>query len=148
MGYGADYTAIWDALITAVQGCSSFSSTNTSGAYIKDWTGVTYPIAMIRPRRDQRVSTEIGAGIEERVGVFRIEIRNLGTGTQDDQDTIISLVGEIKDAIDADPTLGGVANVNATAEDSEIDFSLRPRGNAVVYYAIMLIKIVYIRVLG
>jgi hypothetical protein len=147
LGYSTDFTAIFDALISTVQSCSSFTTSNTTGAYIKDWSGVSYPVCTIRPRSDERIAWEIGNRIEERRAVFRVEIRNLGTGTQNNQDTMISLVGEIKDAIDGSNDLGGVSGIALIAYDQDIEYSQR-RGvdrNAVIYYSIMLIRVEYTR---
>ena len=147
MGYGTDLIGVWNALIATVQACSSFSSSNTMGGYLKDWAGVTYPICWIRPMEDDPVQTTLGDGLKQRKATFRIGIKKDGTGTKANQESMINLVGEIKDQIDGNRKLGGVTGITVLADEVKVSFSLQAEARSLVwYYVRMQIPILYSRV--
>jgi len=141
MAYGTIITAVFDALITKIQSCSSFSTTNATGKYYTSWQGVTYPVVMIRPLRDVFLSKMIGYKISPQDLTFRIEIKNTGTGTKANINTMISLVGEIVDAIEAEKNLGAVANTNLICTIRNIDYSLERSKSAIFYHAFITVLI-------
>jgi len=145
-GYSTDFQAIWDALINTIVSTTTFTSTNTSGAFYKSWQGVTYPICTVRPREDKRIEEEVGGVTERRLATFRVEIRSKGTGLQDDQDTIIGYVGEIKDAIVANSSLG-CTTVPCHAYDFRVEYSQQGQGkSAVIFFAVMEVQVLWARI--
>lgn len=145
MGYSTDFTAILDALITTIVATTTFTSDNTSGAYLKSWQGATYPICLVRPRSDAAITVMMGEVHAERLAVFRVEVRAKGTGTQDDLDTIIGYAGEIIDQIEGNRNLGVTTGIFIDVENINVDYSLSPAESAVFYYAILEVRIRYIR---
>ena len=143
MGYATDYQTLYQGLIDTIIATTTFTSTNTTGAYIKDWAGVTYPTCMVRPMRDRLISTELGGALEVREARFKVIIKNTGTGTKANQDTIIGYVGEIIDKIKTSRNLG--VSMAAEASDEDTDYSLSSDRSAVFYYAIMTIKVLWHR---
>lgn len=143
MTYSTDLKAIFDGLISTIIATSSFTSTNTTGAYIKSWEGVTYPVCMVRPTRDRLAFKEIGGAIEQREVSFKVIIKNDGTGIQDDQDSIMDLAGEVIDQIRSSPNLG-VTTFKVEAEDQEIDYSMSETPSAIFYYAVLTVRVLYL----
>jgi len=144
MTYGTQYKAIYQALIDTIVATTTFTTTNTTGNYIKDWTGITYPTCMVRPMKDRLVTTELSGALEQREARFKIIIKNTGTGTKTDQDTIIDYVGEIIDQIKSSRNLG-LSSVSAEASDEDIDYSLSTDRSAIFYYAIIIVRVNYVR---
>ena len=145
MGYGSNFTAILDALITTIVATTTFTSANTSGAYLKSWQGVDYPICIVRPRNDNAVTVHINEVHAERRAVFRVEVRAKGTGTQDNLDTIIGYVGEIVDQIEGNRNLGVTTGMFVDVENINVDYSISPAESAIFYFAILEVRIRYIR---
>lgn len=144
MGYTTDFQTIYQAVIDAIVATSTFTTTNTTGAYMKDWTGISYPVCMVRPMKDTLISTELGGILEIREARFKVTIKNSGTGTKTDQDTIIGYVGEIIDYLRDHRDLG-VTIAGVDANDADIDYSLSESRSAIFYYAILIIRVTYHR---
>lgn len=141
MGYATTITSALDALIAQIIATTSFTASNTSGAYLKSWQGVTYPVAMVRLQRDRMPRYQLGGKIVEHEMEFKVTIKKDGTGTQDDADNIISLAGEIVDKIESDINLGGVTGGSAVAEVTEVDYSLSEDRSAIFYYAVLTVQV-------
>jgi len=144
MGYGAVIKDIHDKLINLVKGCESFSSSTVTGAFIKDFTGVTYPVAMIRPIRDRFSGVNIADGLYESVATFRIRIVHKGTGTKSDVDRVYSLTGEVVDAIESNRNLGS-SSAHVIAKVDTIDYSQSEQPSGIFYYSVIMVDVRYLR---
>lgn len=149
MAYGIVAKAVFQAVITMVQATSSFSTINATGNFIKSWQGVTYPVAMISPRTDTFLPKMIAYGISPQNFQFRITIKNTGTGTKANMDTLMEYVGEIVDQIEGDKNLGTISGGhNLIAKIDSVDYSLSEerRTSAIFYYAVIDITVMLQRV--
>jgi len=141
MGYAETIRLAKSAIKSMIQATESFSSSNTFAGYLKSLQDVSYPVALIRLRRD--TPRPIGPFETRHLLQFRIEIHHQGTGSESDLDSIINLVGEIIDQLEYDRTLGESSITNT--EVIEVDYSLQPRQSAIFYYAYITLQLEILR---
>ena len=142
MGYADVVKGVKTSILNTIKATESFSNTNTFADYVKDLSGLSYPVAFLRLREDRHEMS--GPSHTFHHLIWRIEVHSKGTGTESDLNNIIGYVGEIVDQIESDRTLGN-SNIQTT-EVTRISYSWRAVKSVVFYYAFIEIDTQVIRV--
>ena len=142
MGYSDVVKSVKSSILSTIKATDSFGDVNTFADYVKDLSGLSYPVAFLRLREDRHEMS--GPSHTFHHLIWRIEVHSKGTGTESDLNDIINYVGEIIDQIESDRTLGN--SYVQTTEVTRVSYSWRAVRSVVFYYAFIEIDTQVIRV--
>jgi len=140
--YETELDEIIDALEAVVVGCTSFTADSTFFDYARREDYEAYnPICLLSLQRDEE--TVLGPGVTRHNLLFQARITHTGTGTKTNLTNLVSYVGEIVDAIEADRHIGSTYAENT--EVVNVNYSQSSPSSMVIYAAFMDIYVYAIR---
>lgn len=137
--YYTNIKALKDGILTTVKAGTTTFATHIYADYVKQIPA--NPTALLRLRRD--MMSAIGARETLHKVTFEIWIQYRGDYSESTLNSMMSYVGEIVDALEANRTLGVASDVDTEIVD--IDYSFREDRSAILHTSNMRIEIRHLR---